>query len=229
MKADGSRPKRLIADACAIRWPAVSPDGRFIVFGFDSDSDCKGKENLWRIDQDGGNPQQLALGDIVYPHVSPDSQWVYYAAQRHDKWSLWKVPITGGEPSLVVEPQSGRPAISPNGRLLAYTYLDEQLKRRRVAVRSLVNGALLKTFDARIGYDTLRWMRDSGGIAYSGANEIVVRLLTGGAPRLLLKAADERIFSFDITRDGQSVAYLSGRITDELILIRDFLPNVAGR
>jgi len=225
MKSDGSGPRQLATVASLNSQPTISPDGRFIVFV----SDRNGNQNLWRTDQDGGNPLQLTRENSFEPHISPDGQWVYYEAQRHGKWSLWKVPIIGGEP-VVVEQRSDRAAISPDGRLLAYSYFDEQLKRRRVAVRPLAGDTPLKIFNVEIGYDTIRWMRDSSGIAYiKGLNKIMLQPLTENEPRLLLTAADDWIFSFDFSRDGQQIAYLSGRFTNGLVLIRDFLPVDATR
>jgi Tol biopolymer transport system component len=225
-KADGSEPRQLTADASLNSYAAVSPDGRFIVFVSDRD----GKRTLMRTDQNGSQPLKLTNEDSFYPNISPDGQWVYFVAWRYGDSSLWRVSISGGEPMAVVDPPSGRPAISPDGRLLAHTYFDRQLKRRRVVVRSLADGAQFKNFDANIGYGTLRWLHDGSGIAYvRGKNEIVAQPLTGAPPRSLLTSADEWIFSFDLSRDGQWVAYLSGRLTTDLVLIRDFLPDDAAR
>jgi Tol biopolymer transport system component/DNA-binding winged helix-turn-helix (wHTH) protein len=225
MKSDGSGTRQLATVASVNSQPTISPDGRFIVFV----SDRNGNQNLWRTDQDGGAPLQLTRENSYEPHISPDSQWVYYGARRQGKLSLWKIPIFGGEPA-VVELRSERAAISPDGRLLAYSYFDEQLKRMRVAVRPLSGGAPLKIFNAEIGYETIRWMRDSSGFAYlKGKNKIILQPLTENEPRLLLTATDDWIFSFDFSRDGQLVAYLSGRFTNDLVLIRGFLPDDAAR
>src|SRR5262249_7139507 len=110
--------------------------------------------------------------------------------------------------------------------LLAHTYFDEQFRRTRVAVRPLNGGGPLKTFDADIGCDTIRWMRDGSAVAYiQGKNQIVAQSLKGGAPRVLLKTADELMFAFDFSEDGRQVAYVSGRLMTDLVLIRDFLPK----
>jgi hypothetical protein len=37
----------------------------------------------------------------------------------------------------------------------------------------------------------------------------------------LLTVPDD-LFSFDVSRDGQQIAYISGRVTNDLVLIRNF-------
>ena len=46
---------RLTDDARFDGWPSVSADGQHVVFV----SVRAGKQNLWRMDIDGGNPAQL--------------------------------------------------------------------------------------------------------------------------------------------------------------------------
>jgi hypothetical protein len=55
----------------------------------------------------------------------------------------------------------------------------------------------------------------------SGDHEIRIQPIAGGKPRLLLAVPDD-LFSFDISRDGEQIAYISGRLTTDLIIIRNF-------
>src|SRR5262249_41889363 len=54
-KADGTEPKQLTFNSGFNSWPAISPDGRTMVF----QSDRSGTQHLWRMDLDGSNPLQL--------------------------------------------------------------------------------------------------------------------------------------------------------------------------
>src|SRR5262249_18233270 len=57
-KADGTDPKQLSFNAGFNDWPAISPDGRTIVF----QSNRSGVQHLWRMDLDGSNQVQLTNG-----------------------------------------------------------------------------------------------------------------------------------------------------------------------
>ncbi|HEX5886381.1 MAG TPA: protein kinase, partial [Pyrinomonadaceae bacterium] len=55
--------------------PAMSPDGRYIVFC----STRAGTMNIWRINSDGTQPVQLTTGTYQdLPSFTPDSKWIIY-------------------------------------------------------------------------------------------------------------------------------------------------------
>src|SRR5207253_3821184 len=77
MNADGSDQKALTSDAAIDDRPCVTNDGRYILFH----SNRTGMSHVWRMGLDGGNPQQLTNGSHeIRPRATPDSQWVYFAA-----------------------------------------------------------------------------------------------------------------------------------------------------
>ncbi len=138
MNADGSNPKQLTADARASRGLAVSPDGRYIFFA----SDRAGRFNIWRVDADGSNLKQLTAGDDEFhPHATPDGAWVVYQRGVMEP-RLWKVAVDGGESVQLTETRAMRPAVSPDGSLVAYHYLPRRgqvaLENRRRFVRRRV-------------------------------------------------------------------------------------------
>src|SRR5205823_6667567 len=67
MNGDGGNPRQLTQNDG--RYPAVSPDGRYIVFN----SQQAGTSNIWRMDADGGNSRQLTDNGGL-PSVSPDGR-----------------------------------------------------------------------------------------------------------------------------------------------------------
>ena len=96
------------------RSPAVSPDGRSVVFIQDRDT-----SDLWLVDLDGGVPRRLTTGrdpqpywEDTQPVFSPDGTQVAYA---DDGW-VCVVPTVGGPPRKVVE--AGSPAWIGNDRLV---------------------------------------------------------------------------------------------------------------
>ena len=125
MNADGTGQKQLTADAGRNYAPTASPDGRYIVFH----SNRSGTWNIWRMDRDGSNAKQLTNDseDSNWPQVSPDGQWVVYQRAGNGALeTLWKVPIGGGAAVPLTDKVSVRPSISPDGKLIACWYWNEQ-------------------------------------------------------------------------------------------------------
>ncbi|MEO6393594.1 MAG: winged helix-turn-helix domain-containing protein, partial [Pyrinomonadaceae bacterium] len=114
MDPDGSNKKQVTNDGSDELNPMVSPDGRSVAFGVPS-------EGIWKVDLDGGKRRQLtAYG--MFPCYSGDGNWVFYTLPR-DKWSLWKVASQGGEPVRITDYPAVQPAVSPDGKLIAYMNL----------------------------------------------------------------------------------------------------------
>ncbi len=223
MDADGSNPKQVSVGARASRGLAATPDGRYIIFV----SDRSEHFNIWRMDSDGGNLRQLTGGDgEFYPHCTPDGQWVVY--QHGETYpTLWKVPTEGGEPVQVTESRAGRPAVSPDGEMIAYSYLDTDLPKLAwgIGIVSAKGGQRLKRFDfpPTVTQRFVHWSPDGLTIAYSnrpgGLSDIWSQPLDGSPPRRLTDFKAEQIIAFDWSRDGRSLAFVRGVQTSDVVLI----------
>lgn len=230
VNADGTDAKQLTANAGNNTLPSASPDGRYIVFV----SDRTGLGHIWRMETDGSNPKQLTNGtDERRPQCSPDGKWVVYAALRSTWWSLWKVPIDGGDPVQIADKPSGRPVISPDGKLIACGYSDEQNATLKIAVIPFAGGKPLKLFDIPPtvfdrSFDSLliRWTRDGLALSYidtrDGISNIWSQLLEGGPPKQLTDFKGNRMFFFDWSSDGTQLACARGVVTNDVVLISDF-------
>ena len=218
MEGDGSGQKRLTANAGNNKFPAVSSDGRYILFV----SNRAGRFSVWRMEAEGSEPTQIGGETTGRVQCSPDGRQAFYTSDAMGSWALWKVALDGGEPERVRDLFFYRASISPDGKLLAYTYLDEQFGRVRLAVSTIDSNTPIRTFDADIGYEVIRWVDGGNEVAYiSGNHEIRIQPIAGEKPRVLVTVPDD-LFSFDISRDGKQIAYISGRVTNDLVLIRDF-------
>ena len=78
-------------------WPALSPDGRTVVFAAASGDSSR----LYRRLVDGFRAEAIeGTDDAAYPFFSPDGAWVgFYTRSRQ----LRKVPLAGGPPITIVE------------------------------------------------------------------------------------------------------------------------------
>jgi dipeptidyl aminopeptidase/acylaminoacyl peptidase len=85
--------------------PAVSPDGRSVVFvvsALDLEANRR-RTDLWIVDTAGGEPRQLTShpASDVSPVWSPDGQSVFFLSSRSGSMQVWRQPVGGGEPAAV--------------------------------------------------------------------------------------------------------------------------------
>jgi Tol biopolymer transport system component len=159
---------------------------------------------------DGSNPVRLTSGwyeDLA--SVTRDGRWVvFYAAS-----SIMKVPIEGGIPIKLVEKPTYSPALSPDGRLLAFFSNDQQggpLWHIEVYdLQTLDRTVRIEPADATNPSVNLRWTPDSRELSYvssaDGESNIWQQPLDGGAPRQITHFKDAEILSFSWSADGSQV------------------------
>jgi eukaryotic-like serine/threonine-protein kinase len=222
MKPDGSNPRRLTANAGRINSsPCVSPDGRYIVFI----SERTGTAHIWRMDMDGNNPKQLTNSPAEFlwygsPDCTPDGKWVLYTG-RGAETGIWKVPMEGGEPVRLTTEFGIYPAVSPDGKMLAY-YTSEQ-SENGIEVMSLDGNALPKRFG--IDTEAFRWAPDSRSLVYISVEGGVANLwsqpISGEPAQQITHFSSELIQSFDLSRDGKQLVMSRGTANRDMVLIHD--------
>jgi len=239
--ADGSNRTQLTFDRAGNESdPAVSPDGRYIVFV----SDRSGEKGIYRINRDGTGlmpltpPPTPGHGDRD-PVVTPDSQWVLY---RH--WdngpSQWKIPIAGGTPVLVrggtagplLERAYGASA-SPDGRLLAYFYFTEDVKSLAFSRMEIVVASSDGTITKRFPYnDTIvigdnrriQWSPDGRSLYYNGgrAGPNLWKQSLAGGPAVQITHFEEPLNYFDWSPDGKKLLVSRESTLSDAVLITNF-------
>jgi Tol biopolymer transport system component/predicted Ser/Thr protein kinase len=223
MNADGSSSRQLTANlGLWNRAPRVSADGRYVAFVSETTS-----PHLWRMDIDGNNIKQLTnsprdLLQVGSPEITPDGKWVIYGKWGPD-WGIWKIPIEGGDSvRLNNTPYAAFPAVSPDGKVLAYTYLDKS-ERNGVAVMSLERTAPEKHFD--IATEILRWAPDGRSLLFvttqGGVSNIWSQPISGGPPQQVTHFKSLLMRSFDLSRDGKQLVMNRGTAARDVVLIRD--------
>jgi len=77
-------------DAFFTRTPAISPDGRQVVFS--------GEGDLWVVDRGGGTAFRLTAmaGDELYPRFSPDGKWLAFSNNLLGNFDVYVMPSGGG-------------------------------------------------------------------------------------------------------------------------------------
>ncbi|HEV2860549.1 MAG TPA: protein kinase [Pyrinomonadaceae bacterium] len=229
-REEGAAERQLTFEADNFK-PARSPDGRFVVFV----STRAGTMNLWRVNADGTQPVRLTDGKYEdVPSVTPDGRWVIYRTGN----GIRKVSIEGGPPTVLFDKSALCPALSPDGRLLAFFTNDQPASQTwHVEVYDLAASAVVKRFELpaattpfnglRLTPDNrLRWTPDGSGLAYvsraDGASNVWLQPLAGGPPRQLTYFKDAVMPSFAWSPDGKRLACVRSSKAYVPVLVRLF-------
>jgi Tol biopolymer transport system component len=227
MEPDGRNPRRLtvtkrgVGGAIGTR-PRVSANGRHVVFI----SDRTGDFHVWKMDIDGNNPQQLTNSTndgFATPDVSPDEKWIVYCKVGEEQ-GIWKVPMAGGDPMrLNSHHRANNPVVSPDGKSIAYTYVDSKLTPPRgLAIMTFDGGPPTKLFDVSAG--ALHWAPDGRSVLYVNNEGDVWNIwrqpLGGGPPKQITHFNQYVIYDFDLSRDGKQLVMDRLADSDHVIVIR---------
>lgn len=225
MGADGGDQKQLTIDAGANFSPTVSPDGRYIVFV----SDRAGSQNIWRMDIEGGNPKRLTSGSLdSWPRCAPDGRWVLYGGKSFDKPMVSKVPIDGGDSVRLSEKFMSFPSVSPDGKMVACTYTDEQRPESPAgfAIVSAEHGEIIRVFDSAPKAYPVGWTADGSAVMYirtlDGISNIYSQRLDGSPPKQVTDFYSDQIFQFAWSPDGKNLLCSRGVETSDVVLITNF-------
>ena len=214
---DGAEIKQLTVNAGTNWGNEISPDNRYIVF----DSDRTGNLHIWRMDIDGGNPVQLTNGGgEKFAEISPDGKWIVYTAFQD--WTLWKVSIAGGESVKIADAYARQSSISPDGKWIVYLASEAN----HFVLIPFGGGSPLKNFDLPPDAPQLqavRWSPDSQFLQFivkrGGVENIWQQPLEGGEPKQITNFTSDRIFSYDWSDDGKTLAIIRGAWTSDVVLL----------
>jgi Tol biopolymer transport system component len=161
-----------------------------------------------------------------FPQCTPDGRWVVYQSELSIDPRVWKVPINGGQPLQLTTTRAAKPAVSPDGRMVAYSYLDIELNPSRwgIGIGVTEGGPRLKRFDfpSTVTHRYVRWSPDGRSIAFvnspGGRSDIWLQPLDG-PPKQLTHLQAEQIVAFDWSPDGRSLAFIRNTETSDAVLV----------
>jgi Tol biopolymer transport system component len=135
--------------------------------------------------------------------------------------------MAGGTPQQFVNKASSWAAISPDGRLVALRYFDDQSNANRIAVVPFEGGESVKTLNVSVGFRDvgLGWTGDSRAIVYAdgrdNADNIWSVSIDDATTRQVTNFTSGLIFAFQVSPDGKQIVLSRGTQTDDVILFRD--------
>jgi eukaryotic-like serine/threonine-protein kinase len=208
--------------------PVATLDGKYVVFVSARD----GKLAIWRMNIDGSNPIRLSDGPSdIYPSVTPDSQWVVFIKNEGSKPTIWKVSIDGGTPVQVFDHVASSAIVSPDGKLLAYSYPespDPFAPPNKLMVVNFADNSPVANFNfsASSTVPTLiQWSSDGKSILYtvnrSSVSNVWSQPLDGSAPKQVTDFKDSLMTGFAWSHDGKMFAATRGSLLRDAVLITD--------
>jgi Tol biopolymer transport system component len=228
MDADGRNRVQLTLDKAHDSWPAVTSDGRRIVFV----SERGGVRGLWIMGIDGG--EQRRIGSVTVnpkPSLSGDSKWIYYTdpAGRN-----FRIGLDGGDPvpvevsapaGAVASPPPDRfhePVPSPDGAMIAGHYYDKGQRAERIAVVPL-DGSAPKLFP-NVPIPAI-WAGDGKSLLYlvtrGGAANLWRQPVDGGPAVQVTHFSDETMFNGALSPDQKRWAIVRGNISADVVLVSE--------
>ncbi len=212
-------PKRLTSFDGEDYWPMWSTDGRSLYFV----SDRTDTPNIWKMGADGSGAAAVTTftsDGIRYPQMTRDGRAIFF---EYDS-EIWRLDVTSGKSQMVAlsapsdDPQTwvsertiantiGEYAVSPDGKLLAYT------TRGALFVASAADGGLGRLLAGppwRNG--SMTWAPDNRRLAFvsdrGGSRQIYITDLEGKTTPLTSNGSDATAPLW--SPDGKWIVYYDG-------------------
>lgn len=222
---DGTSVHPIAAGDISLSDPAGSPAGDFAVAARWSSDD---ESAIWRFDKAPGGARQLSEGKHdLQPSITPDGRWIVYSSVQDDHPVLRKVSAQGGPSTRLTDYNADHPAVSPDGRLIACSYVARPDGPTALAVLPITGGSPVQVYPLPEGAGPwwLVWTPDGKAVSFirtmNDVSNIWKQPLAGGPPVPVTHFTSEKIFDFRWSRDGR-LLLARGTETIDVILMQPF-------
>ena len=222
--------------------PTWTPDGRSVTFW----SDVDGSPGLWTQKADGSARAVLQFRDkrgAIEPRWSPDGKWLVFATAHKAPGSGDIVGVRPGKdtvsvPLVATSFSENSPAISPDGRWLAYQ--SDESGREEIYVVPFPNTGAAKWLVSTRGGREPVWSHSGRELFYrdGDGSVVVVPVLNGpafsmGAATILFPAASFRVVGvgaqYAVMPDDRRFLMIrrsSSSATERLIVVENWLEEL---
>ena len=221
--------------------PSWTLDGRSVVFSSGGD-----RVGLYVRRADGSTPSELLSHDerpIPNGFFSPDGEWLVYEVVRRRQTDIYGVRLgvdTAATAFLATDVSESSPALSPNGRWLAY--VSEESGQREVYVRPFPNTADAKYTISIDGGRAPRWAHSGRELFYITDTHLVSaeveteNTFVVGERRALFSVQGFRTTQvrsqYDVTLDDQRFVMIRNfddTESSELVIVQNFFEELKER
>ena len=166
---------------------------------------------------------ELDAGLGESPTFFPDGRTLAYGSAG----KIRRISIDGGPSTPLIDAQTGAPAVSPDGAVIACTYRATIAARLQVAFYPSTGGQPLRIIDmprtARLGH--LHWGPGGRAVQFVDTRQDVGNLWEverdTGAISQITHFGSDLIFEFAWSPDGRQLALSRGREASDAVLVTD--------
>ncbi len=229
---EGKGTANLLAEPGSSVVPAVSPDGKYLVFVRQKEKTSR----IWRSNADGTDPVQMTEANSPYfefnPQITPDGKLVIFQRQSadEDRSVLMKMPLQGGPAEVLYENEGWSifsPRISPDGTRIAFGTYDMKSFGKRLQIASLAGQQIVK-IERDMEYNLVNqfmWSPDGKELTVlttrDGTPNVYRQPLDGSPATPITNFKSGRIYNFAWSADGKDLLLARGNTVNDLLLIRD--------
>jgi uncharacterized protein YjdB len=207
----------LLQDSATNIQAVLAPDRTRIAFS----SNRSGSFDLYLMDADGRNLRRLTTeaGNEGDPAWTPDGARIVYTFTKGTTTQIAIMPVDGGEARILTTSSSGNhsPSVSPDGRSIAFVSVRDG--NQEIYAMNLEGGNQRRLTKTSERESSPRFFRN-GDLAYvverggRSKGSRIMRLAWGGTSASSLLQTEYPVPAIAVSREGDRVAYVVGRITD---------------
>jgi Tol biopolymer transport system component len=223
---DGIAPQQLTTDSNLTFSLAVSPVDNTFVFS----TLQNGKISLSAADSNGQNIRRLTDGTPdTSPSFSPDGKTIFFQRGSAQP-TLWRVAAGGQPPEQLTGYFALRPAVSPDGKQIAYHFMDYGGKNPqwKLGLINSENRRLLNKLEFPIPITERKMVWHPNGnlltMIFNKGESVGILLLSAadGKFQTMENIATEKITSFAWSPDGSRFAFSQNFETNDVVPLNEF-------